>query len=165
MTQHMARVLSLKAFKGRNVILPKSISYILTPSKYLEPVLADGYMIEYPNDKMISIGFPLHDVLYKTEPGDLKKLTSEKYKKILLWMPTFRKNVDGREDSSRVQTLGIPIINSYEEYNRLNLTLAKEEVLLIISNSSYARYERYQSIIIIKYLFIGWKYCQKTKNR
>lgn len=122
---------SLKAFKG-NVILPKSISYILTPSKYLEPVLADGYMIEYPNDKMISIGFPLHDVLYNTEPGDLKKLTSEKYKKILLWMPTFRKNVDGREDSSRVQTLGIPIINSYEEYNRLNLTLAKEEVLLII---------------------------------
>lgn len=122
---------SLKAFKG-NVNMPDGIDYILTPSNYLKPILADGYMIDYPNKRQILIGFPLHDVLYNNEAGDLKKLTNKDYNKTILWMPTFRKSVDGRVDSKMEQGLGIPIIKSEEIYQQLNDKLHQYNVLLII---------------------------------
>lgn len=122
---------SLKAFKG-NVTIPDGISYIMTPSEHLNPILADGYMIDYPNNRMISIGFPLHDILYNQEPGDLMKITRRKYTKTILWMPTFRKSVSGRKDSSRVYSLGIPIVDSLKNYRKLNKELAKRNVLLVI---------------------------------
>lgn len=122
---------SLKAFKG-NVNIPNGIDYILTPSDYLKAILADGYMIDYPNKRQITIGFPLHDVLYNKENGDLKKLTNKIYSKIILWMPTFRKSVDGRNDSITEDGLGIPIIKSLNSYQKLNDKLNKYNVLLII---------------------------------
>lgn len=122
---------SLKAFKG-NVDIPEGMTYILTPIATWNPILADGYTINYPNDRMISIGFPVHDILYKKEPGDLRKITSKIYDKVILWMPTFRKSISGREDSSKNQVLGIPIFNSYEEFKHLNEKLAHKNVLLVI---------------------------------
>lgn len=121
----------LKAFKG-NVKIPESISYILTPSDYLKELLANEYCINYPNNRQIIIGYPAHDVLYNNEEGDLHKITVAKYEKVILWMPTFRRSVEGRQDGDTDNSLGIPIINSLEDYWNLNMKLNKENVLLII---------------------------------
>lgn len=122
---------SLKAFKG-NVCIPDNMTYILAPNSHLHELLADSYMLDFPNNRMISIGFPVHDILYSNNSGDLSKLTETQYKKVILWMPTFRKSVNGRNDLKYEQKYGIPIINSIENYEKLNQLLVKENVLLII---------------------------------
>ena len=108
------------------------MTYILAPNSHLHELLADSYMLDFPNNRMISIGFPVHDILYSNNSGDLSKLTETQYKKVILWMPTFRKSVNGRNDLKYEQKYGIPIINSIENYEKLNQLLVKENVLLII---------------------------------
>lgn len=121
----------LKAFK-KNIAIPSGISYILSPSEDLLPLLANEYSIEYPNTKQIILGYPSHDVFYTNEAGDLHKITENKYKKVILWMPTFRKSVIGRRDSSSDNPLGIPIIASLQNYQQLNKKLQEQNTLLII---------------------------------
>lgn len=121
----------LKAFK-KNVNIPSNINYILTPSEYLKDMLAKEYCLEYPNDRQIILGYPSHDILYGQELGDLHKITNKKYKKVILWMPTFRISLDGRKDGDLDNSFGIPIINSLTCYNELNEKLNKENSLLIV---------------------------------
>lgn len=121
----------LKWFRG-NVKIPKMVDYILTPSELLIPILADQYMLEYPNQRQIILGYPTHDILYSNNFGDLNKLTEGRYLKVILWMPTFRKSVEGRRDSLIDSSLGIPIIESIEMFNDLNNLLETNNILLII---------------------------------
>ena len=122
----------LKAFKGK-IILPTSLSYCLCPSEYLAPILAEQYMLEYPNKKQIFVGYPCHDIFYTTKTGDLKKITSKKYSKVILWMPTFRKSVSSnRNDSFRDLPLGIPVFQDMKTYENLNARLREENILLIL---------------------------------
>ena len=124
--------MALKNTKG-NISVPKSMTYILAPSEYLKPIQADLLSITYPNDRQIILGYPCHDVLYNLESGDLKKVTSRTYEKVILWMPTFRKNKSGeRIDSTVEYIMGIPIIKNLEEYCKLNSILNSLNMLLII---------------------------------
>lgn len=121
----------LKAFKG-NVNIPDEISCVLTPSGYLKDILAEEYCLKANDNRQVILGYPSHDVLYSSKKGDLYKITTEKYKKTILWMPTFRRSIDGRQDGNIDNSLGIPIIKTVEDYNDLNTRLNKENVLLIV---------------------------------
>lgn len=121
----------LKTFKG-NINIPESMTYILTPSEYLKEILANEYCIKYPNDRQIILGYSAHDTLFNSEEGDLNKITKENYKKVILWMPTFRRSVDGRQDGDTDNSLGIPIIDTLDAYYNLNKKLKDENVLLVI---------------------------------
>ena len=108
--------MALKNTKG-NISVPKTISYILAPSEYLLPIQADLLSISYPNEKQIILGYPCHDVLHniKHGDGDLKKLTgrkssfnveqesNQKFEKVIIWMPTFRKLRSGERIDSNVE--------------------------------------------------------------
>lgn len=123
----------LKSVKGR-IVVPAGITYTLTPSEFAKPIIAEEQGIANPVKRQIILGYPCHDVFYSDEEGDLHKVISgnHKYKKMILWMPTFRKTTDGRTDSSHLSPLGIPIINSLEIYENLNKELKAEDVLLVI---------------------------------
>mgnify|MGYP000134720145 FL=1 len=124
--------MALKNTKG-NISVSNSITYILAPSEYLKPIQANLLSIPYPNDKQIILGYPCHDVLYNLKSGDLGKVTEHTFKKVVLWMPTFRKSkIDNRNDSSIEYTMGIPIVNDIGEYEKLNSILNSLETLLII---------------------------------
>ena len=57
----------------------------------------------------------------------------KKFKKVILWMPTFRKGGGyNRNDSTKEQKLGIPLIESIEAYNYINNILKELDILLII---------------------------------
>ena len=86
------------------------------------------------NDKrLVYLGFPSHDVLLSDNHDELKKITDNKFRKVVLWMPTFRKGGGyNRNDSEREQPLGIPLINDIKEYENLNELLNNSNVLLII---------------------------------
>ena len=124
--------IGLKAFKGK-CTLPDNLSYILMPSGYLQQTLAEQYEIDNTNVKYAHVGFPVHDYLYSSASGALRKLTTHRYNKVVLWMPTFRKGIAfGREDSSTVEPLGIPIFSSMEDMQSLNDYLKDNNSLLVI---------------------------------
>ena len=124
--------ISIKNVKGK-IFLPNGISYCLCPSKYLEPILADQYMLPYPNNIMKVLGFPVHDILYDESEGDLKKVTTHNYSKVILWMPTFRQLNDRRRTDLDLELpIGIPIVKDEKEYKELNKYLRNNNILLII---------------------------------
>lgn len=113
------------------VSLPDGIQYILGLSEAYAPIENLQSYFSSQNQKILYLGFPSHDYLFKNS-SELDKITDNKYKKVLLWMPTFRRNINNRNDSSAEYKLGIPLFNNYEEYEKMNKLLATEECLLII---------------------------------
>lgn len=144
----------LKGFKGL-VPLPAQLDYCLCPSKELAPLLAEQYQLPYPNSVQVILGYPEHDVFYQPPQGELKKLTDRQYAKVILWMPTFRVSVGfQRQDSRRELPLGIPIIDGFESYERLNQSLQAENVLLILKihpmqDLTYVRIRTLSNIIVL----------------
>ena len=82
----------------------------------------------------------MHDIFYNGGQGDLRKLTNKTYKKVILWMPTFRKSVDfSRMDSTSELALGVPILKDRESCNELNTFLAANNALLIVKKAAWCR--------------------------
>ena len=125
----------LKNIKGL-MNFDNSIDYILIQSKTYAPIQAEQYGLENAREKMVFLGYPGHDELFKSDNSELKKVTDKAFQKVILWMPTFRKTsgIGGytRVDSEKEQKLGIPLLKSNSDYERLNAYLAEKEILLII---------------------------------
>lgn len=123
---------SLKSVKGK-MYIDDTVDYVLTASKNYAPIMARQISMDYPNNKFISIGFPVHDYMYKKLWDEIDKVTTRKYKNVLLWMPTFRKGGGyKRIDSTLEMELGIPLIHTLEEYKALNHYLHENDAVLII---------------------------------
>ena len=122
----------LKNCKGY-IKLPDKIDYVAMPSHYLTEVFSDQLMLKADDNRLCYIGFPYVDNFYDGKEGDLHKITTEQYQKVILWMPTFRKGGGyNRQDSTEVGRLGIPLIQNMTEYNKLNEFLQKNNILLIL---------------------------------
>ena len=121
-----------KNAKGK-LNIPETVNYLLVQSYNYAPIQAEQWSIS-PNDKrIISIGFPAQDTFFDNDKSELKKIIKKEYKKIILWMPTFRKGGGiNRNDSNKEQKLGIPLIESINDYKKLNNTLNKKNIFLII---------------------------------
>ena len=122
----------LKNCKGL-MNLPDQIDYVAMPSNYLRYIFSDQLSLSANDPRLCFIGFPYVDTFYDGKRGDLHKITSQNYRKVILWMPTFRKGGGyNRQDSSKIGELGIPMIQSLDEYNRLNEFLKENNSLLIL---------------------------------
>lgn len=121
-----------KNIKGK-MIIPDFIDYILLQSPNYMPIQANQWSISKNDSRIVYIGYPSHDIFFNPSQNEMSKIIKKKYKKIILWMPTFRK-VSGynRNDSSKEQKLGIPLIDKLEEYENLNKTLEEKNIFLII---------------------------------
>ncbi|WP_308586064.1 CDP-glycerol glycerophosphotransferase family protein [uncultured Holdemanella sp.] len=122
----------LKNCKGLMTI-PASVDYVAMPSHPLSDIFSDQFMLQPDDPRLCYIGFPYVDNFYSDAKGDLSKVIQHTFKKVILWMPTFRKGGGyDRQDCDRVGELGIPLIRTMEEYNQLNVLLQKEDILLIL---------------------------------
>lgn len=123
----------LKNAKGK-LHVPPYVDYILVQSKAYAPIQANQWSVTYPDKRIIAIGYPAQDVFFDGSRSDeIQKITLQKYKKVILWMPTFRKGGGyHRNDSRKEQKLGIPLIETKEQYMKLNNYLAENNVFLII---------------------------------
>ncbi len=145
----------LKAVSGK-VCMPEGLDYYLCPSKAVAEIHASQLGQDYPNKRELILGFPVHDVLYSQEKGDLHKLTDKAFSKVLLWMPTFRRSKVHlkRIDSKMEQPMGIPIIEDEQSYQALNSALAKENALLIIKihpmqDLTYVKVKSLSNILVL----------------
>ena len=89
-----------------------------------------------PNIKNLQseiLGYPQHDCLHTSERRDYHKITSDKFRKVVIWMPTFRKRIAfGREDSTAIEPHVIPIFKTMDKIQDLNGYLNINNALLII---------------------------------
>ena len=113
----------LKNAKGK-LHVPPYVDYILVQSKAYAPIQANQWSVTYPDKRIIAIGYPAQDIFFDESKSDeIRKITSRKYKKVILWMPTFRKGGGYHaNDSRKEQKLGIPLIETQDESNIKVLT-------------------------------------------
>lgn len=98
-----------------------------------------SYQFSVDKDKIFICGLPRNDYLFKDIKA-LSLLTNKKYKKVILWMPTFREADPSRvirNDSNKIYNFGIPLINSDDDCRALNDRLKENDTLLIIKPHHY----------------------------
>ena len=112
------------------------------------------------SDKLLDIGYPRNDYLFETI-GDLQMkfkryLGLENYKKVFLWMPTFRKsdNPSLSEDYFSSAT-GLPILEQFDELKNFNDFLRNLNCLCVFKvhhlQSEMPIYKQnYSNIILLK---------------
>lgn len=93
----------------------------------------DNKELHIPQDRLIVTGFPRNDYLFEEGEFAQKALEQAKGKKVILWMPTFRKidNSD-RVDSTFSFPLEIPCLYTAEDCKRLDKVLQENNVLLVL---------------------------------
>jgi CDP-glycerol glycerophosphotransferase (TagB/SpsB family) len=122
----------LKSVRGK-MLIDESVDYVLVQSENYAKIQAYQYSMEYPNNKLVCLGYPVHDILNSPSENELAKITSTKYNKVVLWMPTFRKGGGyHRNDSKKDYPLGVPLFNNIDEYKELSDELELKNILLIL---------------------------------
>lgn len=123
--------INLKSVKGKEVVHP-SVDYVLAGSPNYDEIYRNELSIQ-KNQELLYFGFPCLDILFRNCDSELNKITTKKFDKTILWMPTFR--IGGRrkrQDSMTSFPLGIPIVDTKEKLSELNLYLERKNILLIL---------------------------------
>lgn len=103
--------------------------YVVTQSTFFNKIVSDS--LQVPIEKMVALGFPRTDILVGNT-GVLNALGINRNQKVMVWMPTFRKNKNTGVEFGSLNTLGVPLLNSSERFEQLNKILKESNVLLII---------------------------------
>ena len=122
----------LKATKGL-ISLPNNLNYAICPSVNCAEILSEQYGIN--KERLLYCGSPRTDVLFNdTIHAKLSaRMSSTKYKKKILWVPTFRQHYrSGRVDTDMVFAYGLPVIKKESDWGELIEYLKKNNILLII---------------------------------
>ena len=129
-------------------------SYAIATSEFFRGILSKSFGV--PEEKILITGQPRNDKL-SSENEDINKLSidKKKYKKIFIWLPTFRRTevYETRADGF-INDSGLPFI-SKEELVELNDFLEKNKDLLIIklhpmSRSNSREFNKFSHIKIFK---------------
>lgn len=84
-------------------------------------------------ESLFESGCPRSDYLFESVDYCEKLFPENKYDKIIIWMPTFRKtDSSDRIDSTFEFPLGLPCLYSNEDCERLNEALANNNILLVL---------------------------------
>ena len=84
--------------------------------------------------KVLPLGYPRYDDLLDTQKILLlhQKIAGDKFRKIILWMPTFRKTKQNYSENLICNDYFLPICTSDEDLKRLNSECKRLDTLLII---------------------------------
>lgn len=122
----------LKNVSGFVDLNADKVDYILSLSKNMDDLMDKIYKIKGTRAKPLHLGFPFADIFYQKTDDEYKKITDKKFKKKIMWMPTFRKLGNKRNDSLEDFPLGIPLFKTHEMLDKLNQKLKENDVLLTI---------------------------------
>ncbi len=121
---------TFKRANGLKLVSP-DINYCLAPSDSFFAIMANEFHID--KNKLICVGMPKHDILFKKTNPQEKFKKYRKYKKVILWLPTFRKVANSqRIDSTFDFPLGLPIIYNVTELQKLNDYLKNKNMLILL---------------------------------
>lgn len=131
-------------------------TYITATSELYRPIFAESFGCS--EDRVIINGHPRNDYLFMKE-SEFPKLNIDPtaYKKVLMWMPTYRfsfNEVQRDTDWSFLTESGLPIFKTNAEVDRLNDYLKAENALLLIKlhpaqNTERFHYESRSNIVFL----------------
>lgn len=127
---HGSQLKSMRTKDGMKA--PLSCDYYTSQSKFFVPYHLQEYDIN--KEQIVCTGLPRDDQFFR-ENNTIIKIVPEfkKYKKIVIWAPTFREHRDGyRVDCHSNYPYGLPFVFSEDDINELKLCLEEENVLLLI---------------------------------
>lgn len=102
------------------------VDYMLSPASTMNSLMADEFSVD--EERVFAAGFPRNDV-FARQPIDLNKAFGTGFRKIIIWYPTFRQNLD---NSLVLGGDSMPLIHDEQNAIRLNEIASKYNVLLII---------------------------------
>lgn len=110
------------------IVIPDWVDYTLCISEFSKERKIE--MCNLLPEKAFICGMPRNDILYQkhTNPFYVK----DKYNKVILWLPTFRKTKSSRNDSNKELPFSVPLFYDKEDFVLLNNYLKKNNVLLVI---------------------------------
>ena len=110
------------------------VDFVLCPSYRIKDLICYQYSVD--EVKLFYNGLPRNDYLFKPDARISEKYGFDKYSKVIIWMPTFRKHkyVIDRVDSSAEFPYGIPLIKNCDDVSRLSKLLKDRNMLLIIKS-------------------------------
>ena len=85
--------------------------YVITQSTFFNRMVSD--MLQVPIQKMIPLGYPRTDILGMRNDS-LNALGINENQKVIVWMPTFRKNRNTGMEYGFLNSLGVPLLDSVE---------------------------------------------------
>lgn len=103
--------------------------YVITESSFFNSIVSDW--LQVPIEKMVALGYPRTDIL-GMNTGSRTTLDISENQKVIVWMPTFRKNKYTGKEFGTLNNLGVPLLDSTEKFEQLNKKLEENRVLLII---------------------------------
>lgn len=120
----------IKATKGK-IVLPSELNYCVCPSENVADIVSEQYSVN--KQRMVYCGAPRTDCMYD---GVINKRLNQRYdckqyKKVVLWLPTFRK-LNNRIDSNVNYKYGIPIIKNDGDILDLSNCLKRLNILLLV---------------------------------
>jgi CDP-glycerol glycerophosphotransferase (TagB/SpsB family) len=129
---YMNHGIPLKATKGYIQVF-ENTDYVLSPSRNMDEVIEEQFGAT--REQLVLCGEPRTDVLFDPEiKENLRQfLHLERYRKMVLWTPTFRTySAYSRKDSARDFPFGLPLLATEEDVKRLKEYLAERNLLLVI---------------------------------
>lgn len=118
------------AMKSMNTYtIPTKIDYLTGLSKETNEIMSKA--LGCSKDKFIITGYPRNDKLLKRSSHEIvQNLFGGKYKKIIVWYPTFRQHTNSKVISATTNSL--PIIHSQNEATILNEYAYKHNLLIVL---------------------------------
>ena len=113
-------------------------TYILVASEFFRDIYLKAFGCS--NKQIFIAGNPRNDFLF-TQRTVIEKIgiKKKKYKKVILWMPTFRISKDKRfKDINSYNETGLPLIDSIDKLNRFNKFLEKNNILVVLKIHNYS---------------------------
>ncbi len=143
----------LKDVKGK-IVIPSNVNYAICTSENYADLAAEQENIN--KERLLFCGSPRLDFLYR-DKSVLKEMEIEKENyKYIIWLPTMRQATFSamRIDTKKAFPYGIPVIQSEEDFEKLNSVLENNKLKLIIKphprqDLSVFKMVAYENIIFI----------------
>ncbi|MCR5761477.1 MAG: CDP-glycerol glycerophosphotransferase family protein [Sphaerochaetaceae bacterium] len=103
--------------------------YLLSSGSALDDINSEDSGV--PRERIISLGYPRADVLGHRS-GANRILNIDGYKKVIVWMPTFRNHELGVHSDGKQYPSGVPFVESDENYKKICDALKKSETCLLV---------------------------------
>ena len=128
--------------------LPESIRYCLAASPNTVSLRAEEFCV--PEERVVPLGFPRNDLL-SLPKKNLQSYFHKRYKKIVLWLPTYRQEISGGKTGSQIT---IPLLWDDKNAELIDDYCKKNSILIVIKphfaqDMSFIKGTKYYNITYI----------------
>ena len=118
-------------------------------------VFSDKVCEYYDYDEKLNAitGLPRIDAFFKSPR--IVYFPEYKRKKTVFWFPTYRNHINGKSAKLSVFPFGIPCVQSKEELEKLNASLKKADVLLLIKNHPVECIDNFENTELSNIIFLN----------